>query len=40
MALTASCTIIKLEKKCHKTTYSQEIGLINFDEFSQRENYY
>ena len=33
-----SCTIgIKLESKCHKTTYSQEIGLINFGVFIARE---
>ena len=38
MASTSSCTMgIKLESKCHKTTYSQEIGLINFDVFSERE---
>ena len=38
MASTSSCTIgIKLESKCNKTTYSQEIGLINFDVFSERE---
>ena len=38
MASTSSYTIgIKLESKCHKTTYSQEIGLINFDVFSERE---
>ena len=38
MAPTSSCTIaIKLESKCHKITYSQEIGIINFDVFSERE---
>ena len=38
MASTSSCTNgIKLESKCHETTYSQEIGLINFDVFSERE---
>ena len=38
MTSTSSCTIgIKLERKCHKTTYSQEIGLINFDVFSEKE---
>ena len=38
MASTSSCTIgIKLESKCHKTTYNQEIGLIDFDVFSERE---
>ena len=38
MASTSSCTIgIKLESKCHKTTNCQEIGLINFDVFSERE---
>ena len=38
MASTSSCTIgIKLESKCHITSYSQEIGLINFDVFSERE---
>ena len=38
MASTSSyITGIKLESKCHKTTYSQEIGLINFDVFSERE---
>ena len=38
MASTSSCTIgIKLESKCHKTTYSQETGLIKFDVFSERE---
>ena len=38
MASTSSCTIgIKLESICHKTTYNQEIGLINFDVFSERE---
>ena len=38
MASTSSCTIgIKFESKCHETTYSQEIGLINFDVFSERE---
>ena len=32
MASTSSCTIgIKSESICHKTTDSQEIGLINFD---------
>ena len=32
------CTIgIKLENKGHKTTYSQEIGLVHFDVFSERE---
>ena len=40
MALTSCTIVIKFENKCHKTTYSQEIGLISFDEFSQRENYY
>ena len=38
MVSTSSCTVgIKLESKCHKTAYSQEIGLINFDVFSERE---
>ena len=38
MASTSSCSIdIKLEKKCHKTTYSQKTGLVNFDVFSERE---
>ena len=38
MASTSSCTNgIKLESKCHETTYSQEIGLINFDVFSERD---
>ena len=38
MVLTSSCTIgIKLESICHKTTYSQDIGLINFDVLSERE---
>ena len=38
MASTSSCTIgIKLESMCHKTTYSQEIGLINFDILSERQ---
>ena len=38
MASTSSCTTgIKLENKCHETTYSQEIGLINFGKFSERE---
>ena len=38
MASTFSCTIgIELESKCHKTTYSQVIGLINFHAFSERE---
>ena len=38
MASTSSCTIgIKLESICHKITHSQEIGLINFDVFSERE---
>ena len=38
MASTSSCTIsIKLESKCHKTTYSQEIGLTYLDVFSKRE---
>ena len=38
MASTSSCTIgITLENVCHKTTYSQEIGLINFNVLSQRE---
>ena len=38
MASTSSCTIgIELESKCHKTTYSQEAGLLNFDVFSERE---
>ena len=38
MASTSSCTIgIKLEGKCHKTSYCQEIRLINFDVFSERE---
>ena len=38
MASTSSCTIgIKLKKKYHKTTYSQEIGLKNFDVFRERE---
>ena len=38
MASTSSYTIgIKLESKCHKTSYSQEIGLINFDVFGERE---
>ena len=38
MASTSSCTIgIKLERICHKTPCSQEIGLINFDVLSERE---
>ena len=38
MASTSSRTIgIKLKSKCHKTIYSQEIGLKNFDVFSERE---
>ena len=38
MASTSSHTIgIKLKNKCHKTIYSQEIGLKNFDVFSERE---
>ena len=38
MASTFSCTIgIELESKCHKTIYSQVIGLINFHVFSERE---
>ena len=38
MASTSSCTIgIELESKCHKTIYSQEIGLINNDVFSEKE---
>ena len=38
MASTSSCSIdIKLEKKCHKTTYRQKTGPINFDVFSERE---
>ena len=38
MACTLSCSIyIKLESICYKTTYSQEIGLINFDVLSKRE---
>ena len=38
MGSTSSCTIgIILERICHKTTYSQEIGLINFDVLSERE---
>ena len=38
MASTSSCTIgIKLESICHKTTYSQEIGLINFDVLRERQ---
>ena len=37
MASTSCTTGIKLESKCHKTAYSQEIGLINFDVFSERE---
>ena len=38
MASTSPCTIdIKLESKCDNTIYSQEIGLINFDVFSERE---
>ena len=38
MALIPSCTIsIKLENKCHKNPSSQEIRLINFDVFSERE---
>ena len=38
MASTSSCTIgIELERLCHKTTYSQEIGLINFDVLSKRQ---
>ena len=38
MASTSSCTIgIQLESISHKTTYSQEIGLIKFDVFSERE---
>ena len=37
MASTSSyITGIKLESKCHKTTYSQEIGIIGFDVFSER----
>ena len=38
MASTSSCTTgIKLESICHKTTYSPEIGLTNFDVLSERE---
>ena len=38
MTSTSSWTIgIKLEGKCHKTNYSQEFGLINFDVLSERE---
>ena len=38
MASTSSCTIgIILENKCNKTIYSQEIGLIIFDVFSETE---
>ena len=38
MASTSSCTVgIKLESKCHKTTYSQGIELINVDVISKRE---
>ena len=38
MTSTSSCTTgIKLESKCHKTTYNQKIGPINFDVFSERE---
>ena len=38
MASTSSCTIgIKLERICHKTNYSQEIGLIHFDALGERE---
>ena len=38
MASTSSHTIgIKLKNKCHKTIYSQEIGLKDFDVFSERE---
>ena len=38
MASTSSCTIgIKLESICHKTTYNQEIGVINFDVLIERE---
>ena len=41
MASTSSCTTgIKLESICHKTTYSPETGLTNFDVLSERENYY
>ena len=37
MASTSSCTIgIKFESRCHETTCSQEIRLINFDVFSER----
>ena len=38
MASTSSCTIgIILQSICHKTTYIQEIGLINFGVLSERE---
>ena len=38
MASTSSCTIgIKLESICHKATFSQEIGLVNFDGVSEKE---
>ena len=38
MAATSSCTVgIKLESMCHKTTYSQDIGLINLDILSKRQ---
>ena len=26
-----------MENKCHKATYNQEIGLLNFDVFSERK---
>lgn len=38
MASTSFCTIgIELEDRCNKTTYTKEIGLINFYEFSEEE---
>ena len=39
MASTSSCTIgIKLESICHKTTLSQEIGLISSDVLVKEKN--
>ena len=38
MAATSSWTIgTEVKSKYHKTTYNKEIGLINFDVFSERE---
>ena len=37
MASTTNTIGTKLESKSHKTSYSQKIGLINFDVFSERE---